>query len=472
MDTWECLYERRSIREFDRGKEVPQDAIERIMRSAWYSLPAPGIYKPMFFPWRFIVNKKDQEMKDRLGDSGQEVAATMFGSKFEIFGPGHLWYMPPELRLRVAEYTTSGELWRYPQDAWVNFIPLIGKGWVDTIGYHTREIPNLIHFQGFATQNMWLVGHKYGISSAYNGVPLLDERRREVIGERLGLPRSWDSCGCFSFGHPAHPRYYGPTRPGPEGMVFSEYWGNPYVRLALRDKNYIGKVEFPEKDIEDVIKNINYVEEFEECPIPEWKIEKVMDAGIWGPMPEMFKAWRGVLVKDQQSKDFLQKIRTERMGVQWSSLWPERKFTVARGTPEEKMDEVEHVLDYKMGNTLSEASALIIISYSSCWNDIIETSPAATPQLMVDIAVGCSIQNMMIAATALDLGIDYDTIICGDYRNREIMKDYFGLPDSARPLGILALGTPGRKAKIERPPADTLFYDEYWGNFYPLKLDE
>ena len=65
MNTWECLYERRAIREFIRGKEVPQDVVEKIMRSAWYSLPAPAIYKPMYFPWRFIVNKKDQEMKDR-----------------------------------------------------------------------------------------------------------------------------------------------------------------------------------------------------------------------------------------------------------------------------------------------------------------------------------------------------------------------------------------------------------------------
>ena len=137
MNTWECLYERRSVREFIRGEEIPQDVVEKIMRSAWYSLPAPGTYQPMFFPWRFIINKTDQEIKDRLADSAQEVAKTIFGNRFEIFGPGHLWYMSPEVRLRVAEYTTTGELWRYPQDAWVNFIPLTGKGWIDTLGYHS-----------------------------------------------------------------------------------------------------------------------------------------------------------------------------------------------------------------------------------------------------------------------------------------------------------------------------------------------
>ena len=87
MDIWECMYERRSVREFVRGKEIPQDILEKIMRSAWYSLPAPAIYEPMNFPWRFIINRKDQEVKDRLGDAGKEVAMTMFGSRFEFFGP-------------------------------------------------------------------------------------------------------------------------------------------------------------------------------------------------------------------------------------------------------------------------------------------------------------------------------------------------------------------------------------------------
>ena len=89
-----------------------------------------------------------------------------------------------------------------------------------------------------------------------------------------------------------------------------------------------------------------------------------------------------------------------------------------------------------------------------------------------DISCALACENMMIAATALDLGMDYDVLISGDVRTRELMKDYFCIPDSVYPMGVLALGRPGRKAKINRPPADTLFYDEYWGNFYPLKLDE
>jgi len=29
MNIWECMYERRSIREFVRGKEIPQDIVEK-----------------------------------------------------------------------------------------------------------------------------------------------------------------------------------------------------------------------------------------------------------------------------------------------------------------------------------------------------------------------------------------------------------------------------------------------------------
>ena len=466
MDTFEALYERRSIRDYVREKkEIPQDVLDRIIKSAYYSLPAPGGW----FPWRFVMVRKDAEGKNQIAACAKEVAMTMFGASFEVFGPGHLWYMPGDTQLKVAEYTTTGELWEYPRDADVDFIPLLSKGaWIDSLGPHSPDLMLIAQFQGFATQNMWLVGHKYGVGAGYNGMPMLDERRRETNCELLAIPRSWDSTGCFSFGYGRAPRYFGPTRPALEGMTFAEYWGNPYRRMAFDDGAY-EKMELPQTEIEDVIANLNYVENFEQGVIPRWQIEKVVDTALMGPMPEMLKNYRVIIIKDRETKEFLQKCLDEKRSSPWSFCWPELQHSRAAGA-EDRMEEVEKVFNTGYGKWLGEADTLIlIVSTFFSWIDQPDPGLAAGPQPMFGISTGCCIQNMMIAASALGLGMNYETIITGDSRTREVMMDYFGIPNSWWPLGILALGKAGKKAEIKRPPLEQLFYDEYWGNPYIIK---
>ena len=176
METFEAIYGRRSIRDFEPGVKIPDEVVQRILTSAAYGLRAPG-NAPL---WKMLV-VRDEETRNLLADSAQEVAMTLFGASFEVFGPGHLWYLEPETRLRVAEYTATGELWTYPRTADICFVPCLSKGaWMDTVTAFTDDLPLIAQFLGFATQNMWLVGHKYGIGAAYNGMPMLDGRRREV----------------------------------------------------------------------------------------------------------------------------------------------------------------------------------------------------------------------------------------------------------------------------------------------------
>jgi nitroreductase len=187
MDTFEALYNRRSIRDFDRNKNIPEEVVENILQSSGYALSWPGNY----YPWRLIV-VRDQEIKDMLGDCAKEVARVIFGGSFELFGPGHLWYLPKDTQLAVAEYTTTGELWEYPRDSYMTIIPVLSDGgWQDTITSLTEYQMTLSQYVGFATQNMWLVAHCYGIGGGYNGMPLVDTRRREVVSEYLGIPPSW-----------------------------------------------------------------------------------------------------------------------------------------------------------------------------------------------------------------------------------------------------------------------------------------
>lgn len=467
MDTFEALYGRRSIRSFEQGKSIPQEVLQKILSSAWYTMPLPDGQ----LPWRLLA-VRDQATKEILADSAKEVAMLLFGASFEIFGPGHLWYLSRDTQLAVAEYTTTGELWQYPRDADVVLIPLFTKmAWVDTIPTITTSIDLYLEFLGFATQNMWLVAHKYGVGAGYNGMPLLDVRRREIVAEHLGIPWSWEPTGAFSLGYAKSPRYFGPARPPLEGVTFSEYWGNPYRRIAFEDASY-EKMALPETEIEDVIRNLNFVDSFGNHPVPSWKIEKVLDAAIYGPVPENFKNWRFLVVKDKQSKEFLKALASEKKHCPWTFNWPELQYSRTRHLPQEdRLAEVERVTQKGLGGWLTEADTLIIIL--SCvfnWRDQPYPGLAAAPNDMWAISTGCCTQNMIIAASALGLGINYDLSGTGDERTRELMTDYFGIPAGTWvPLGILGLGEPREKAILPpKPPLQSLIYEEYWGNPYPL----
>ena len=121
MNVFQAIFERRSIRVFDEDKKIPDDIVVKMMNAVRYISRIPTGE----FPFRFVV-VDEKETRETLAQSAKEVAMTMFGASFEVFGPGHLWYLPEETRLKVAEYTTTGDLWTYPREAALVTVPAAG----------------------------------------------------------------------------------------------------------------------------------------------------------------------------------------------------------------------------------------------------------------------------------------------------------------------------------------------------------
>jgi len=374
----------------------------------------------------------------------------------------------------VAEYTTTGELWEYPRDADVVFVPCLCRGgtWNDCTHPFTVLPDILDQFVGYPTMNMWLMGHSFGVGVGYNGMPLLDVRRRETVSESLGIPMSWEPTGAFSFGYGKTKRYFGPTRPPLEGVVFSEYWGNRRLRMGLSESRY-ETPKLPETHLEETIKNINFVESFQDAPIPPWMTEQVIDTAIWGPIPENFKNWRFLIVRSKAAKEFLAGIVAEREHTPWFFNWAELQYARTSGIAEEdRLEKVEEVYNRGLGKWLTQADTLIIVlSCYDQWRDQPYPGSGVGRMAMLSISTACCVQNMLIAATALGLGVNYDVLAAGDTRTREQLLEYFGIPAASWvPLGILGLGMPEEKVKAWRkPPLETLFYDSYWGNPYPFQ---
>ena len=465
MDIFEAIYERRSIRVFDPTKKIPDNVKREILDAARYAPVSPDLMPQ----WRLLLLVEDKKVKELLGESAAETARIMFGCAFEVFSQ-HLWYMPEDTKLRVAEYTTTGELWKYPRDADMVVLPAWSRNaWTETILTFTPHYGLLGVYLGFALQNMWLIAASHGVGAAFNGMPLLDIRKREVFYEHLGIPVSWETPGAFCFGYPPAIRFFGPARPQLEGVVFSEYWGNPYEKVAFRKEKY-ETFSPPSKDVWDVIKSqCQYVTFSEGEKIDDLYIEKILDSAIWGPVPENYKHWRFVIVKDKESKEFIRKISADRIyrplfsnvpEVLWSRLWYIE--------PEKRLEKIEREIERGYGKWFTDADTLIIVlcPRSLSWVDQPYTG-LAFGHYAIHVATGCCIQNMMLAATALGLGINWDPIPYGEGRLEELFKEYFGLPETWDVVGVLSLGWPGEKAEEPpRPPLEEVVFKEYWGNPY------
>lgn len=315
---------------------------------------------------------------------------------------------------------------------------------------------------------MWLTASASGIGAGYNAMPLNDIRRREIISTLLGIPPSWEPTEVFSFGYSPLFRASVPSRPPLEGVVFSEYWGSPYERIAFREE--YDEIKIEQKDIFDAIINLNLVESFEEGKVNDWMLERILDSAIWGPNPENFKHWRFLIIREKEAKEFLYNLVKEKKhtpfyftDIEWqlSRLWYIKE--------EERMDIAEKIIEAGIGSWYPQADVLIIPLAGMGWIDSAHTGViVGGPPPIFHISTGCCMQNIFIAATALGLGFNYDPFLSADFRLQEkTMRDFFGIPYTWIPLGVIGIGHPGEKMlKPPIPPLEFFFYEEYWGNPY------
>ena len=177
----------------------------------------------------------------------------------------------------------------------------------------------------------------------------------------------------------------------------------------------------PRQDFWEVLYGRRSVRRFREDPVPPELIDQVMHAGIWAPSSCNYQMWDVVAVTDPQ-------INAELAG-----------------------------LSTQLGN----APANLVVSYG---RDFSEEGWANIQ------SASAMIQNMSLAAHALDLGTFWITQM-GD---REKVREIVGLPYDRLVIAVLALGYPEKhnaKAPGRRPLERVTHYNRYAGEAIPSSTD-
>ncbi|MFX1298329.1 MAG: nitroreductase family protein [Promethearchaeota archaeon] len=462
MDVFEAIYKRRSMRRFNREKSQAADemkppdgeAFQKIIKTV-IKVPSPlyGI-----FPWRFLV-VSDDRTKTKLGRYGQETASLLFGLSSEIMR-GHLWYIGDDKRLqeKVRGEAATGELWTYPGDSSFVIVPCWSRGaWGSSmLPVVTIPVPHICSATiGMTCQNMWLTTTELGYACALNAMPTNDPRRREMVADHLGIPHSWEFLGAFSFGVSRQPRHVGPARAPLEGVFYSELWGNNYVRLAYRSDN-LEYEDLPTMELSKAQRKQAAIGIFKEEPVEDWKIERIMDVAKWAPNPENLQHWRFVVVrKDEMFKQMLLQFNMEVVELRNAI-----GLTTGGTGLTAMMKSYIQYLKYP-----GQADTVIIPCYThSTWAEYPATTAGMTDYIFAG-ATGACIQNMWLAAIALDLGCNYDIFSVIDNRRKELLCDYLNIPRSWEPLGCLYIGYPDTKMPTtSSPKLRELVFADHWGN--------
>ncbi len=164
-------------------------------------------------------------------------------------------------------------------------------------------------------------------------------------------------------------------------------------------------------DVLEAIRTRRSIRKYEERPIPEEIIQKILDAGRWAPSSDNSQPWGFILIKDQ-------KLRKEIAdAASWADFLPNAPLGIAV------------VVDPAMAS------------------HPVEDGAAAT-------------QNMILAAHALGLG----TCWIGSYESgyQEKVKKMLGVPKDKILLSMVAIGFSVASPKSYRKELkDVVFVDRY-----------
>jgi 5,6-dimethylbenzimidazole synthase len=184
----------------------------------------------------------------------------------------------------------------------------------------------------------------------------------------------------------------------------------------------------------------HFVPAAEAAPLPEGLLERLVQAAHLAPSVGFMQPWRFIRITDQALRERLH------------ALVEEERLATAKALPSRN----EEFLGVKIEGILDCSELLVVTLMPEREKHII--GRRVLPEM--DIAsVGCAIQNMWLAARAEGIGLGWVSFF-----DPITLAKLLGLPEGARPLGILCIGRV--PAFYPRP----MFEDAGWGK--RLQLDQ
>src|SRR5262249_37594712 len=200
-------------------------------------------------------------------------------------------------------------------------------------------------------------------------------------------------------------------------------------------------------DLFEIIKTTRSMRRLKPDPVPNELIRKILEAGVCAPSGGNMQRWRFLVVRDPKVK--------ETVGALYKRAWDEQVAPRDRaggpgpGTSRGGFWGVLAAGGYLAGD----------IHGGPVW--IVPCLEGGTPTRTSGSSIYPAVQNMLLAARALGLGVTLTTLHLQFEKEAE---DALGLPSNVHSYALLPIGYPmGRFGPVRRVPLADLVYEDRWG---------
>ena len=209
----------------------------------------------------------------------------------------------------------------------------------------------------------------------------------------------------------------------------------------------------------DAVHSLRAIREFEPDPVPEEAIASILEAGTRAPSPQNSQPWAFIVVRDPTTRAQIAEI--------YRRVWnivKEPVYGDINAIEDRSQRRLLQATD-RLAAAVDEAPLFIFAML-----DRTKLGVMVTPDLQTLLepssaygAVWAAIENMLLAARALDIGaISTNLTRLMDVEVRGIL----GYPDHVETVSMLALGrprAPSRFGPTTRQPVSDVAHTERWG---------
>ena len=203
----------------------------------------------------------------------------------------------------------------------------------------------------------------------------------------------------------------------------------------------------------DVIHTQRSIRRFKPDPVPDDVLWQMIDAAIRAPSGSNTQPWIWLIVRDEAKRKVLGQAVRDNL-LPGNRLEELQKEVELRETPSRKLS-LKRAID--LFQNLDHAPVIII----PCLVGV--SSPVSDNKtLLAGSSIYGAVQNMMLAARALEIGAVLTTF---NSFMEDTVRSEFNLPDDAVPVAVVPVGYPDGQTfgPTTRKPAETVTYWDSWG---------
>ena len=198
-------------------------------------------------------------------------------------------------------------------------------------------------------------------------------------------------------------------------------------------------------DLFEAIHSQRAIRRFNEEPVPDELVRKILDAAIRAPSGGNRQPWSFIVVTDSD-------VKLE-LGRLYKESWDQGGLSKMASDSDASTARVYTSAQY-LAERMGEAPVLVL----AC----IETGGGDT-SITTGSSIYPAVQNLMLAARGLGLG----TVLTTIHKGREAaVKSLLGIPANVETAALIPMGFPGEGARFgptRRTPVDEVAHRDRWG---------